>query len=465
MDTSFPEQYDAIIIGAGQSGIPLAHALAEAGWKTAIIERNYVGGTCVNYGCTPTKTMIASAQVAHLARRASDYGVHLGEVKIDLKQILLRKDAVVERFRNGIEKGMDKAENIHLIYGEALFTASRLIEIRLPDGEKKQLTADKIFINTGVSSQKPHFDGIERVKWLDSTAMLQLEELPEHLLIIGGSYISLEFGQMFRRFGCRVSIFERGEQLLKNEDADIAEEIKKILGEEGVNIYLHSNISNVAKNSLGQIELQLTTSGKAHTITGSHLLVAIGSTPNTAALNLEATNVEIDDKGYILVNDQLETTHQGVYAMGDVKGGPAFTHISYDDFRILKTNILEDHKVTITERQLPYTVFIDPQLGRIGLNEKQAMANGLQFKKATYQMRYVGRAIEIGQTKGLMKVIIDKTTDQVLGASILGVDGGEVMSMIQIAMMGKLSYKKLRDAIFAHPTLAESLNSLFNQVQ
>jgi len=452
------ERFDAIVIGSGQAGTPLSTALAKAGYKTAIVEREHVGGTCINEGCTPTKTMVASARVAHLARRGADYGVHTGPITIDMLKVRQRKRDIVDSFRGGSQGRIEKAENLELIIGEAHFTDKKTIEIALKDSTR-QLTADLIFINTG--ARPAHPTGLDNVPTLNSTTIMELDSVLEHLVVIGGGYIGLEFGQMFRRFGSRVSIIQRGPKLLSREDDDVADEVAKIMREDGIELFLECTPSYAEQDANGQIRLTIKSKDGEHTLTGSHLLVAAGRTPNTDRLNLAATGIQTDKGGFIPVNDRLETTVPGIYVLGDVKGGPAFTHISYDDFRIIRTNIIEKGSATIRDRLVPYTVFIDPQLGRVGLGEEEARAKGLSIKVAKMPMSYVARALEVDETRGFMKAIVDADTKQILGCAILGLEGGEIMSAVEIAMMGKLPYTALRDAIFAHPTLSEALNNLF----
>ena len=455
------QQYDAIIIGAGQSGGPLSTAFAKAGWKTAIIEREHIGGTCINEGCTPTKTMVASARVAYLANRSTDYGVHTGPISVDMTVVRKRKRDIIESFRSGSEKSIKSTEGLDLFMGEATFTGPKTLEVHLNTGEVQQLSAKTICINTGERPSSPHLEGIDDVPWLNSTTIMELDSVPEHLLILGGGYVGLEFGQMFRRFGSQVTIVQRGSQLLAREDGDVAEAVAKILSEDGIEVLLQTSASRVARTAEGRIELTVNTAQGERVLSGSHLLAAAGRTPNTDRLNLPATGVEVDKRGYIRANDLLETSVSGIYALGDVKGPPAFTHISYDDFRILRTNLIEKGHASIKDRIVPYTVFIDPQLGRVGLTESEARQQGKNIKIAKMTMDYVARALEVDETRGLMKVIVDADTKQLLGAAILGIEGGEIMSMLEIAMMGKLPYTTLQEAIFAHPTLAESLNNLF----
>ena len=454
--------FDAIVIGTGQGGKPLAIALAAAGWKTAVIERLHVGGTCVNVGCTPTKTMVASARVAYWARRSADYGVHTGTVTVNLAEVRRRKQSVVDDFRSGGQRSLERAENLELIFGEASFTSANTIAVKLNDGQTRQLSAPKIFINVGCRPADPGVEGSEGVSILDSSSIMELDELPEHLLVLGGGYIGLEFGQMFRRFGSRVTIVQRAAQLLGREDQDVADEVAKILREDGVEVLLNTSATKVDRDGEGKIHLTVKTPEGERTITGTHLLAAAGRTPNSDALNLVAAGVETDKAGFIKTNEKLETNIAGIYALGDVKGGPQFTHISYDDYRIIKTNLIEGGNATVADRFVPYTVFIDPQLARVGLSESEAKAKGLNVKIAKMPMSYVARAIEMSETRGFMKAVIDADTKQILGFTVLGIEGGEIMSMMEIGMMGKLPYTTLRDAIFAHPTLAESLNNLLN---
>lgn len=459
-----PTHYDAIVIGAGQSGGPLSTALARAGYKTAIIEREHVGGTCINEGCTPTKTMVASARVAYLAQRAADYGVSTGPISVDINVVRKRKRDIVNSFRSGSENRIKQTEGVDLLMGEATFTAPKTLEVHMNTGETRQLTADLIFINTGERPAIPRVEGIEHVPTLNSTTIMELDSVPEHLLILGGGYIGLEFGQMFRRFGSQVTIVQRGKQLLAREDTDIAEAVADILREDGLTILLETAALRAAQEN-GQIQLTVRTPEGEQVVYGSHLLLGAGRTPNTDKLNLEATGVQTDKRGYIQVNDKLETNVPGIYGLGDVKGPPAFTHISYDDYRILRTNIIEHGNVSIANRLVPYTVFIDPQLGRVGLSETEARQQGRNIKVAKMPMNYVARALEVDESRGLMKAIVDADTKQILGCAILGIEGGEIMSMLEIAMMGNVPYPVLQEGIFAHPTLAESLNNLFGMLE
>jgi pyruvate/2-oxoglutarate dehydrogenase complex dihydrolipoamide dehydrogenase (E3) component len=450
------ERYDAIVIGAGQAGGPLSTALARSGRRTALIEREHVGGTCINEGCTPTKTMVASARVAYLARRGADYGVETGPVQVDLARVRERKRDIVKQFRAGSLRRIESTPGVELICAEARFTGPRRIAV---DG--RSLEADLVFINTGCRPAAPDVEGLDQAPSLDSTSIMELDQVPEHLLVLGGGYIGLEFGQMFRRFGSRVTIVQRGRQLLPLEDEDIAGAVVDILREDGIEVLLDAQAVRAAAVESG-VRLTVRTPEGERLLDGSHLLRAAGRVPNTDRLDPAAAGIAIDDKGFIKVNERLETTAPGVYALGDVKGGPQFTHISYDDFRVIRTNVLQNGRASVTDRLVPYTVFIDPQLGRIGLTERDARRQGKPVRVVRMPMSHVARALELDESRGLMKALVDPASGQILGAAVLGIEGGELMAVIQLAMMGQLPYDRLRDGVFAHPTLAESLNNLFS---
>ena len=447
------ERFDAIILGSGQGGNPLADAVTRAGRKTALIENKHVGGTCINEGCTPTKTMVASARVAYLARRGADYGVNASSVSVNMARVRERKRAIVNSFRSARENKLNSLKNFELIRGEGRFVGPKSINVN-----GRTLEAEWIFIDTGQRSAIPPVDGIQNVPFLDNVSIMELGELPEHLLVLGGGYVGLEFAQMFRRFGSKVTIIQRGKQLLHEEDGDVAEEVKKILTEDGIDVLLNAS----ATRASGKVELQLKMQTGTRSLKGSHLLVGTGRVPNTDALDLDKAGIAVDERGCVKVNEYLETNVDGVYALGDVKGGPAFTHISYDDYRIVKANLLDRERRSTKGRFIPYTVFIDPQLGRVGLTENEARNQGKKIRVAKMPMSYVARALEMDESRGFMKVVVDAESDQILGAAVLGIEGGEIMSQIQIAMMGGLKYTALQNATLAHPTLAESLNNLFS---
>ncbi len=452
--------FDTVIIGTGQSGKPLAIALARAGRKVAVIEREHVGGTCINVGCTPTKTMVASGRVAYLARRAKDYGVNAGRVTVDMRGVLKRKRGVVESFRNYGQKTLEKTANVELIFGEARLKDTKCVVVELRRGGTRELEGKRIVINTGGRPAVPPIEGLDRVPFLDSTSIMELTELPGHLIVLGGGYIGLEFCQMFRRFGARVTIVNRDLRLILREDPDVSAEVEKILKEDGIEVLNSAQVTRVEKSGAG-VRVLLQSREGAKKISGSHLLLALGRVPNSDRLNLGAAGVQTDKLGYIEVNARLETNIPGIYAIGDVKGGPAFTHISYDDFRILRENWLNGGNATIDGRPVPNCMYIDPQLATVGINETEAQKRGIEYCVAKLPMTGVARAQEMSETRGFMKAIVDAKTRQILGCTVLGVEGGEIMSMLQIAMMGKLPYPAIKEAIFAHPTLAESLNNLF----
>ena len=459
---STAERFDAIVIGTGQGGGPLSGSMADAAWNVAVIEREHVGGTCINVGCSPTKTMVASARVAYLAQRAADYGVNTGSITIDQKVVRQRKQNIVDSFSNGSRNALLRRETLELIMGEGSFTSPNEVTVELLDGGVRALTAEKIFVNTGARPAIPQIEGLEQVPYLTSSTIMELDSVPEHLMVLGGGYIGMEFGQMFRRFGAEVTIVERKARMMPREDPDVCGEAAKIFEEDGITLRLGLEPTRVALEG-GQIQVSLG-ADQAEVITGSHLLVATGRTPNSDALNLEAAGLETDERGFIQVNDRFETGVPGVYAFGDVTGPPMFTHIAYDHYRILRANLLEGGDDSNTGRQVPYTVFIDPQLARVGLSEEEAGKAGLNYKVATMPMAHVARAIEVDETRGMMKAIVDADTQQILGCAVLGIEGGEIMSMMQIAMMGRIPYPVLQNAIFAHPTLAESLNNLFGKI-
>lgn len=457
--------YDAIVIGAGQAGGPLAKKLALAGKKTALIEKRYVGGTCVNDGCTPTKTWVASAKAAYMASKSKELGVNIKSYKVNMAQIKKRKDDVVSLFRNGSQKGLEETKGLDLMFGEATFTGDKTISVKMNDGGVKELTAELIFINTGCKTIIPDIEGLKDIDYLTSTSILELDKVPEHLLIIGGNYIGLEFGQMFRRFGSKVTILERSGRIVAREDEDISVELTKILEAEDITIYTNTVATRFKKKEGGKITATIASGGKEEKIKCSHVLVAVGRAPQTEALNLPKTGVETGEHGNIKANDHLETNVKGIYALGDVKGGPAFTHISYNDYTIVYRNLVEGTDYNINDRPIPYCMFTDPQLGRVGLSETEAKKQGLNIKVAKLPMTRVARAIETGDTRGFMKAIVDADTKKILGVAVLGQEGGEIMSVLQMAMEGGITHDRIRYCVFAHPLYSESLNNLFMTIE
>ena len=457
------ERFDAIVIGTGQGGGPLAGRMAGAGWKTAIIEREHIGGSCINVGCTPTKTMIASARVAYLDRRGADYGVNTGSVTVDQTVVRDRKRRIVEQWSSGSRKGLERWDDLELIMGEGRFSGPKQVTVNLKDGGERILEAETIVLNTGLRPLIPPIEGLDVTPYLDSTSIMELATVPEHLIVLGGGFIGLEFGQMFRRFGAEVTVVEMRERLAPKEDPDVCSALRDVILDDGIVVEVGAKAVRVSGTD-GAVALVVEQDGTEKTLSGSHLLVAVGRRPNTDRLGLESAGIAAGDRGFVQVNEKLETNVAGVYAIGDVKGGPAFTHIAYDDYRILRSNLLEGGEATTDGRFVPYTVFLDPQLGRVGMTEEQAKAAGLNYQVASMPMASVARAIEMDEARGLMKVIVDMDSKMIVGVAILGVEGGEIMSMLQIAMMGNVPYTTLREATFAHPTLAESLNNLFGKI-
>lgn len=449
-------EYDALIIGTGQGGMPLSIDFAKAGWKTVIVERAFVGGTCINYGCTPTKTMVASARAAYVARRGADYGVSCGPVSVDMRRVRERKRQIVGEFRDGDKAHLERTENLALVFGEASFVGAGEVVVKKADGSEVNLKAKRVFVNTGGRPAVPLIPGLKDISWLDSTSIMELDEVPEKLVVIGGGYVALEFAQMFRRFGSEVVVLEHSPKFLPREDDDVSDALLGILREDGIEIRLGAEVTKVEPIGAG-VRLHVVN----RTIDASHVLVATGRTPNTETLGLEKAAVRTDDHGYIAVNEKLETSAANIWAIGDVKGGSAFTHISYDDYRILRTNLLAGGKRTTKDRPVPYVMFTDPQLGRVGMSESEAKASGKKFRVCTLAATSIARALETDECRGLLKAIVEEKTDQILGFTALVVDGGELMSAVELAMMGGLTATQLYNATFAHPALSESLNNLF----
>ncbi|MGI8962216.1 MAG: mercuric reductase [Bryobacteraceae bacterium] len=453
-------KYDAIIIGSGQGGNPLAQRLASRGQSVALVESNHLGGTCINTGCTPTKAMVASAQVAHYVRNAGLWGVHASNVGIDLPAILERKNKIVEEFRSGWQKSIDKQSNWHLYRGRARFIGPKQIQV-----EKEALEADNIFIDTGASPTIPRIPGLNSIPYLTNVSLLELRELPKHMLVLGGGYVGLEFGQMFRRFGGTVTIVQRSARILPNEDDDITTELQHSLEAEGIEVLLNAQATEVGRGKNNEITVKVQDPSGPQTLSGSHLLVATGRTPNTRDLDLDKAGVRMDEKGFIVVNERLETSAPGIWALGDVNGGPAFTHISYNDFQIVYGNLIEGKNLSTSSRLVPYAVYTDPQLGRVGLTEKAARASGYKLKIGKIEMSHVARAVERAETRGLMKVVIDAATDHILGAAILSAEGGELVQILSTLMLAEKPYTLLKGAIYIHPTLTEGFFGLMESVK
>lgn len=451
--------YDAIVIGSGQAGNPLAHRIADRGWRVALIEREHLGGSCINYGCTPTKAMLASAQVAYEARRGAVLGIGVGDVRVDLPAIVARKNQLVAQWRSGQERHAASRPGITLIRGAARLTGADSVVVN-----GATLRATHIFVNVGTSPRIPDIPGLGGVPHLTNRTILDLTELPRHLVVLGGGYVGLEFGQMFRRFGSRVSIIQRSAQIVPREDDDVSRELRAALEAEGIEILTATEAKRVERTPTGVRIATRSAEGAARDIDASHLLVSVGRSPNTADLGLDAAGVAAE-RGWICVNERLETNVPGIYALGDVTGGPAFTHISYNDFQIVLHNLLYDDKHTTAGRIVPYALFTDPELGRVGMTEREARASGRPVLVGSIPMGRVARAIERGDTRGLMKVVVDAETEQVLGAAILGHGGGDIVQTLMALMMTGASWKTFHQAVFIHPTMTEGFFALMNSVK
>lgn len=451
--------YDAIILGSGQAGNPLARFLASKELKVAIIEKREVGGTCVNVGCTPTKTLVASAKVAYLARRSEDFGVKTGEISINMEKIMERTRNIVLASRSSNERSFESNQNIDLIRGAARFIAKKEILVQLNSGGEQTLSADKIYINTGCTPSIPTIEGLESIHYFTSDTIFDLKKVPEHIILVGSSYIALEFAQIFNRLGSQVTVISHGSDFLPREDKDISDILLKVLKEEGIQFLFNADSKRVSQDG-NKIVLELIKDGNLIRIEASDLFIATGRTPNSH-LGLEIPGIETDSGGFIKTNEFLETTVEDIYALGDIKGGPQFTHISYDDFRIVRDNIENSVKRGYIGRLTNYTLFTDPELGRIGLNELEAKKLKMEYRVSYLPMNYVARAIEMGETNGIMKALVDKNSERILGAAILGVQGGEIASTLHVAIAGGIGVKDLNDFVFSHPTMLESLNNLF----
>lgn len=463
MSTATP--YDVIVLGGGKGGKTLATELGHKGIKTALIERSadMVGGSCINVACIPTKTLIASARIAQSARQARSFGIRTGEVTVDWPAVRQRVESVVSAMRAMNHKNFTTAPTLELILGTAHFIGPHSIEVREATGIVRQLTAEKIFINTGTRPVQPRIPGLDEVQALNSETVQRLDVLPRHLVIVGGSYVALEFAQMFRRFGSQVTVLERGSQLLKREDADVAEALSKLLCKDGIEIRLDCAVERIEKDA-ENISVVLSAGGKPSRVSGSHLLLALGRSPNTAELNLVSAGVETDERGFVKVNKRLETSAKGIWALGDVNGGPQFTHVSLDDYRIVMANVFAGSERTSAARLIPFTLFTEPELARIGLTEKEAKQQGLDFRVARLPVAFIPRAKTLSETRGFIKGLVDAKTDRILGCTILSVEAGEMLGAVQVAMLAGLPFTALRDAVLSHPTMVEGFNNLFADV-
>jgi pyruvate/2-oxoglutarate dehydrogenase complex dihydrolipoamide dehydrogenase (E3) component len=457
------EHFEFAVVGGGKGGKTLAAKMASGGRRVVLIEKGMIGGTCINVACIPTKTMVKCAKVAELARRAASFGIHVKFDGSDPIGVRDRKRAVVTEMVGRNQANFDRS-GMTLLVGTAHFTGPRSLEVRLRDGGVRELTADKVFINTGTRPALPPLPDLIEARPLNSESVQELDRLPEHLIVVGGGYVGCEFAQMFRRFGSRVTVIERAETFLPREDADVAEQVLQVFQEDGIDVLLGASVRQVEGLSGQSIRVRVQTPSGEQIVHGSDLLAALGRVPNTEELNLPAAGIETDNRGFIKVNEQLETTAAGVWALGDVNGGPQFTHVSLDDWRIVNANLAGGKRST-TDRLVPYTLFIDPELGRVGLTEVEARRRGLRVRVARLRAAVIPRAVTSGETCGYLKAVVEADTDRILGASILAAHGGEVMSVIHVAMQAGLPYTALRDLVFAHPTMSEGLNDLFERLE
>jgi pyruvate/2-oxoglutarate dehydrogenase complex dihydrolipoamide dehydrogenase (E3) component len=452
--------FDAIVIGTGQAGPSLAARLAGSGWKVAIIERNKFGGTCVNTGCIPTKTLVASAHAAQMARRASEYGVTISDsVSVDMKRVKSRKDEISSRSNKGVEKWLKGLDNCTVFEGHARFESSRSVRVN-----DNVLEAEKIFINVGGRASIPPMPGLDQVNFLTNSTMMNIDFLPEHLVIVGGSYVGLEFGQMYRRFGSEVTIVEMSPRLIAREDPDVSEAVTEILAKEGIQIRTSARCLSVQKRGEG-VAIRVDCEQGSPEVTGTHLLMAVGRVPNTHDLGLDQAGVAVDEKGYIKVDDELRTSVPGIWALGDCNGRGAFTHTAYNDYEIVAANLVDNDTRRVSDRIATYALFIDPPLGRCGMSETEIRKSQRQALVAKYPMNRVGRAIEKGETQGFMKIAVDAETKQILGAAFLCSGGDEIIHVVLDAMYAKVAYTVLQRAMHIHPTVTEFIPTLIGQLK
>ena len=454
------EKYDAIVIGTGQSGPSLAGRLAAEGLKTAVLERKLFGGTCVNVGCTPTKALVASARAAYMARRAADFGVVLaGQVGVDMKRIKARKDDIVRPSTQGIEKWLSNTSNMTVYKGHGRFESANTVRV---NGEL--LEGQKIFLNVGARAFVPNMPGLDEIDYLTSSSMMEVDFLPDHLIIIGGSYIGLEFAQMYRRFGSQVTVVEMSDRLIGRDDDDVSETVKEILENEGVNVRLKAECIALERRG-NDVVVKLDCSENPKEVTGSHLLLAVGRVPNTDDLGLDSAGVETNERGFIKVDDQLRTTVPGIWALGDANARGAFTHTSYNDFEIVAANLFDDDPRRVTDRITTYGLFIDPPLGRVGMTEREVRASGRKALIGKRAMTRISRAKERGETQGFMKILIDAETKKILGAAILGIGGDEIVHSILDLMYADAPYTVIQRAVHIHPTVTELIPTMLGELK
>jgi len=453
------ETFDAIIVGAGQAGPAIAARCSREGLKTAVIERHHFGGTCVNVGCVPTKTLVASARAVRMAQRGDEFGFDLSDLRVDMARVMARKNAIVAKSREGVEGWMRGLKHTEVIVGHARFTAPAVLEV---DG--RRLTAPRIFLNVGGRATRPALPGIDTVPTLDNTSVMELDAVPEHLIVVGGSYIGLEFAQMMRRFGAQVTVVERSARLLPREDQDVSDGIRAILEAEGVRFELGAECLSLARSG-ESIVVGAACGGASEGITGSHVLLAVGRQPNTEDLGLERAGVRTDARGFIVVDDQCHTSAEGVWAVGDCNGRGAFTHTSWNDHEIVVANLFDSDPRRIGDRIPCYALFIDPALGRVGMSETEAVASGKRLLRAKMPMQRVGRAREAGESQGFMKVLVDADSQHILGAAILGLNGDEVVHSLLDVMAARQPYTVISRAVHIHPTVTELVPTLLQQLK
>lgn len=454
------ERYDAIVIGAGQAGPSLAVRLAKAGQRVAIVERKLLGGTCVNTGCMPTKALVASAYAAHLARRAADYGVVVdGAVRVDMRRVKARKDAIVERARANLGKWLRGTNGLDVVEGHARFVSPTAVRV-----DARVLEAPRIFLNVGGRAAVPAIPGVERVGALTNTTILDLDTLPEHLIVLGGSYIGLEFAQVFRRFGAQVTVVEKLDRVIAREDPDVSEAVAGLLRDEAIAVETGADCIAVERRG-GGVALKLACADGGREVAGSHLLLALGRAPNTADLGLEAAGVAVDERGYVVVDDELRTNVPGIWAVGDCNGRGAFTHTSYNDYEIVADNLLAGRSRRVDDRLACYALFVDPPLARVGLTDAEVRRSGRRALTGRRPMTRVGRAVEKGETKGFMKVTVDADSERILGAAILGTGGDEAIHAILDTMSAGAPYTTLRDSVHIHPTVAELIPTVLGELE
>ena len=452
--------YDAIVVGTGQSGPALARRLVAAGWKVAIIERKLFGGTCVNTGCTPTKTLIASAYAAHVVRRAADYGVRVeGTINVDMKAVKARKDAVVAPSRNGVERSLKTLQGCTVYQGHGRFVAEKKVAVN--DAE---LSADRIFLNVGARATIPPIPGLDQVPYLTNSSMMDIDFLPAHLVILGGSYVGLEFAQAYRRFGSEVTVIELGPRLIVREDEDVSRAVADFLKDEGIDVRVDSKVVSLEKQG-NAVAVTVESAGKSSQIVGTHVLVAIGRRPNTDDLGLDRAGIATDAHGYIQVDDQLRTNVPGIWAMGDCNGRGAFTHTSWNDFEIVAANLLDNDPRRVSDRITAYALYTDPPLGRAGMTEAEVRKAGKPALIATLAMEDVSRAYEKGETKGFMKILVDRDSKRILGASFLGLSGDEVIHSVLDVMYDKAPYTVIQRAMHIHPTVSEFIPTMLGDLK